>query len=325
MKNWFNRLLGGAPADGAGAAALAVAAGGAAQVDTGAEIDAAYYRWLTASSGYHAPAEVERRILDDVAILADDPGAAADLVPRVPEVIPQLLASLGDDAVSNAEMGRQASQDVVLVAELIREANSAYYRSLDPVNTVEAAIMRLGHDGLRMLLARLAFRPIIKMQSKGFARRAAPSVWNQSERCALAASLMAPGMTAGAFEAYLAGLLQNVGLVVAFRISDGICEDGRIPGSRAFGQELQALSRRLSAHIAAHWEFPAEVCDGIAHAGDPGDQPLARALALGDRIAKLRLLIDAGVLAEEDSLVTEGLDKFQRRCLTKLGNVQAEA
>lgn len=325
MKNWFNRLLGGADTDAAAAAAMAAAAAGAARVDTGAEIDAAYYRWLTASAGYHAPASVERRILDEVTVLADDPGAAAHLVPRVPEVIPQLLASLSDDAISNVEMGRQASQDVVLVAELIREANSAYYRSLDPVNTVEGAIMRLGHDGLRMLLARLAFRPIIKMQSDGFARRAAPDVWNQSERCALAASLMAPGMTAGAFEAYLAGLLQNVGLVVAFRVSDGVCEDGRIPSSRAFGEELLALSRRLSSHIAAHWDFPPEVCESIAHAGDPGELPLARALALGDRIAKLRLLIDANVLSEQDSLVTDGLDKFQRRCLAKLGNAEAEA
>lgn len=325
MKNWLNRLLGGAHGDGGGTAALAVAAAGTEHVDTRAEIDAAYYRWLTASNGYQAPAEIERRILAEVTALADDAGAAAHLVPRVPEVIPQLLASLGDDAVSHVEMARQASQDVVLVAELIREANSAYYRSLDPVSTVDAAIRRLGHDGLRMLLARLAFRPIIKMQAGGFARVAAPSVWNQSERCALAASLMAPGVTAGAFEAYLAGLLQNVGLVVAFRVADGVCEDGRIPGARAFGRELQALSRRLSSQIAAHWEFPAEVCESIAHAGDPGDQPLARALALGDRIAKLRLLIDGNVLSEQDNLVTDGLDNFQRRCLTKLGNALAEA
>jgi hypothetical protein len=36
----------------------------------------------------------------------------------------------------------------------------------------------------------------------------------------LAASLMAPGLSTGVFEAYLAGLMQNVGLVVAFRLAD---------------------------------------------------------------------------------------------------------
>jgi HD-like signal output (HDOD) protein len=321
MKNWISRLLGAEST--AGVAAAAPAGRGVVVPDTGAEIDAAYFHWLTGTAGYHAPPEVERRILDEVGAMADDAVAAAGLVPRVPEVLAQLLASLSDESVSSAAMARKASQDVVLVAELIREANSAYFHALDPVNTVEAAIMRLGQDGLRMLLARLAFRPLIKMQTQGFARRAAPQVWGQSERCALAASLMATGMSAGAFEAYLAGLMQNVGLVVAFRVSDRICPPDRVPGSRDFVMELQALSRRLSARIAAHWEFPQEVCDGIRLAGEPGDLPLARALALGDRIAKLRLLIDGAVFAEDDDLVTHGLDKFQRRCLSKLDHVDS--
>jgi hypothetical protein len=65
------------------------------------------------------------------------------------------------------------------------------------------------------------------------------------------------------------------------------------------------------------------VLDAISHAGAPDQDPLAEALALGDRIAKLRLLIDANVLAEDDDLVTEGLDNFQRRCLGKLAKLEA--
>jgi flagellar hook-associated protein 2 len=45
--------------------------------------------------------------------------------------------------------------------------------------------------------------------------------------------------------------------------------------------------------------------------------------ALGDRIAKLRLLIDAHVVDEDDAFVTDGLDNFQRRCLGKLSNVES--
>ncbi|MFL6675905.1 MAG: HDOD domain-containing protein [Massilia sp.] len=286
--------------------------------DLTAEIDAAYYRWLTASAGYNAPADTEDLILDEIRNLSASPGGAADLVPRVPEVIPQLLSSLRDEDVSASELSRQVAQDVVLVAEVIREANSAYYGPSTPVQTIEGAIMMLGQNGLRMLLARVAFRPIIKMQSDGFARRAAPRVWSQSEKCALAASLLAPGLSAGAFEAYLAGLMQNVGLVVAFRLADRVNPDGKVPGSSAFGAKLFACSRQLSAGIATHWDFPQAVAGAIAQAGDPGDSKLAQALALGDRIAKLRLLIDGGALAADDTFVTEGLDAFQRRCLGKL-------
>jgi hypothetical protein len=49
---------------------------------------------------------------------------------------------------------------------------------------------------------------------------------------------------------------------------------------------------------------------------------LAQALVLGDRIAKLRLLIDARVIGEDDALVVDGLDNFQRRCLGKLPDVE---
>jgi len=319
MKNWISRLRGGP--DNA-AATPAAAADDEQSGGVAAEIDATYYRWLTASAGYDAPADVETRILDQVRALARDPAGAAELVPRVPEVIPQLLRSLQDEA-SNAELARQVAQDVVLVAEVIREANSAYYRPMSPVKTVEAALMMLGQNGLRMLLARVAFRPIIKLQATGFTRRAAPLVWNQSEKCALAASLMAPGLTAGAFEAYLSGLMQNLGVIVGLRLADRVCEDGKVPGSSEFGLQLLDEGRKLSAAIATHWDFPQPVADAIAHAGDPGDENLAQALALGDRISKLRLLIDANVVDEDDDFVTDGLDNFQRRCLGKLSMVES--
>jgi HD-like signal output (HDOD) protein len=134
---------------------------------------------------------------------------------------------------------------------------------------------------------------------------------------------MAPGLSTGVFEAYLAGLMQNVGLVVAFRVADRICGEGKVPASSAFGARLLAVSRQLSSAIAAHWNFPPEVAEAIAQAGDPGPDHLAEALALGDRIAKLRMLVDADVLSEEDKLVTEGLDNFQRRCLGKLGKLES--
>jgi HD-like signal output (HDOD) protein len=133
---------------------------------------------------------------------------------------------------------------------------------------------------------------------------------------------MAPGLSTGVFEAYLGGLIQNLGLVVAFRLADRICVNGKVPGSSAFGVELLACSRQLSAAIAAHWQFPAKVVGAITNVDAPDGDALAEALALGDRIAKLRMLIDAGLLQEDDKLVTDGLDNFQRRCLGKLSKLE---
>ncbi|CAN7518576.1 HDOD domain-containing protein [Massilia sp. LjRoot122] len=286
-----------------------------------AAIDTLYYRWLAGPAGFDAPPDTERLILEQVSTLAQNPALAAELVPRVPELIPKLLRSLRDESVGTGELAAQVAEDVVLVAEVLREANSAYYRPATPIKTLDAAIMLIGQNGLRMLLARVAFRPLIKLHEAGFARRAAPLVWNHSEKCAVAASLMASAVAADFFESCLAGLMQDVGLVVAFRLADRVCHNGKVPASETFGVELLARSRQLSAVIARHWDFPDKVADAIAQAGGAGGSSLAQALAQGDRIAKLRLLIDAGLVSEDDALVMEGLNGYERRCLGKLSKL----
>ena len=320
---WLDKLLGADAADklkpAAGASAIAASANGPASA---AEIDTAYYRWLAGGLPPHAPLDRERRVLDELARLRDAPLAGAALVPRVPEIIPQLMRSLGDDSMNAAELSRQLSRDLVLVAEVYREANRpAYlprYHAGPPVSSIEAAIMLLGQNGMRMLLARVAFRPVISMQNGRHARRVAPAIWRQSEKCALAASLLAPRLRANPFEAYLAGLMQNIGLVVAFRLIDQVCPGDTLPHSEAFIAELFSGSRMLSARIAALWEFPESVTQAIEALGGTGGPPLAQALALGDRLAKLRLLVDGAVLQADDPVVVDGLDHAALACFEKL-------
>jgi HD-like signal output (HDOD) protein len=320
---WLDKLLGGEDAGkrqpAATPAPATVHTGGPADA---AEVDLLYYRWLAAALPPHAPLEREQRVLDELARLAAAPLAGAALVPRVPEIIPQLMRSLRDDSMNAAELSRQLSQDLVLVAEVYREANRpAYlprYHAGPPVSSIEAAIILLGQNGMRMLLARVAFRPIIGMGSGHHTRRVAPAIWRQSEKCALAASLLAPAMRANAFEAYLAGLMENIGLVVAFRLVDQLCPGDTLPHSDAFIAGLFDGARVLSARIAQLWEFPEAVTQAIEAAGRSEAPPLARALALGDRLAKLRLLVDSAVLQADDKLVVGGLDPAALACFEKL-------
>ncbi len=351
MKNWIARLFGAsseaavastvpavvASEPDAPASAIAPHPGGIGMTGVGAngpagvaathaDVDAAFYRWMTGSgSGTHrhdAAPRAETQILDELARLAATPDAGANLVPRVPAVIPQLLRSLRDDSVTGADLARQLAQDVVLVAEVIREANSPYYRPATPVKTIEGAVMLLGQNGLRMLLARVSFRPIISSQGGPFSRQVAPQIWSQSEKCALAASMLAPGLGANPFEAYLAGLMQNVGMMVAFRLIDLMVLDQALPDSDPFCASLHAQARTLSSRIGMQWDFPVTVTGAIEQAGLAGAErradPLVRSLALADRISKLRLLIDAGQLGADDPFVVDGLDEAALACLAKL-------
>jgi len=320
MKNWIGRFLGGSEKETQAAASAGATATIENDEDMANDVDATFYRWLTASSGFNARPDEEVQILDEVRSLAADPVCASGLVPRIPELVSQLLTALSDENISTAALSAQVGRDLVLVAEVIREANSAYYRPVTPIETLEGAVTMLGLNGLRMLLARIAFRPLVRVKVQGVARQVAPNVWKHSERCAFAASVMAPGLSAGVFESYLAGLMQNLGLQVAFQVADRICE-GKVPGSSEFGVALFAASRQLSSVIANHWDFPPEVVEAIEQAGEADGSHLAQALAQGDRIAKLRLLLDAEVIEEHDVLITRGLNGFQRRCLGKLADL----
>jgi len=304
MKNWLARLFGAnahpdeapsaLPSSATAGNAPAVAAPAAGPGVLPFDLDLAFYRWLSAGVA-HAGNMPEELVLDELARLARQPEAAADLVPRVPAVVPQLLRSLRDEAMSAGELARQVGQDVTLVAEVIREVNSPYYRATTRVTNIEGALMLLGQNGLRMLLARVAFRPVISAQTGRLARQAAPQLWSQSEKCAQAAALAAPALKANPFEAYLAGLMQNVGLVVALRLVDQLAGSAALPQSERFAGALLEHARTLSARIAAAWEFPPPVAAAILHAGRAEAGPLAQALDAGGRLATLRVLAEAGV------------------------------
>lgn len=288
------------------------------------EIDAAYYRWLTAAPPPRASPQREQHILDELARLAASPGGGAALVPRVPDIIPQLLRTLGSDDMNAAALARQLGADTVLVAEVYREANRpAYlprYHAGPPVDSIPAAIMLLGQNGMRMLLARVALRPLVSLQGGRLARRSAPLIWRQSEKSALAASLLAPGLGANAFEAYLAGLMENVGLVVAMRIVDRCCADEALPWSDPFIASLFQHARTLSAQIAAQWEFPDPVVETIAGAGRDDAGASAQALALGGRLGKLRMLVDAAEITADDPCLVAGASEAMLAVFARLAD-----
>lgn len=332
MKHWIARLFGAAsprrdahpgPTSPPSAPDLPEVPAALSDAEAIRALDLAFYRWLAAGGGAATPAS-EALLMDELARLARTPAQAAELVPRVPAVIPELLRSLRDDRVSSADLARKLAQDVVLVGEVIREANSSWYRPPAPVRSIDGALMLLGRDGLRMLLARVAFRPVLDLQGGPAVKRVAPRIWSQSERCALAAGILAPGFGADPFEACLAGLVKNVGLVLAFRVAEQVSKDAALPAADAAALGLLAQARRLSHGIALHWQFPETIAGAILEDEGEDATPLARSLATGDRLAALRVLVDAGALAADDPLSSAIVGTRLRPCYDRLSPGQPE-
>jgi HD-like signal output (HDOD) protein len=276
-------------------------------------VDAAWHDWLfeRAQGGGLELNGAEQQVLDALgAILAAQQSGAA-LVRRMPGLVPQLLQSLRSEAFSGSALARTISSDPVLVAAVVRLANSAQAGSGTAVASVEHAVILLGQEGLRQLITTVAFRPIVDVQSGFYTRRLAPRLWEHAERCAIAARYLALETGIDPFEAFLAGLLQNVGLLAVLRTLDQASEGEKRLASDIFLARLAADTRALSARIAREWNFPESVAQALLEQGTLRKgavvSPLGRLLKLTGYLGKVRLLAEDGVLDEADATLFAGL------------------
>jgi HD-like signal output (HDOD) protein len=253
----------------------------------------------------------EAQVLETLAGILSSQQSGAALVRRMPGLIPQLLQSLRSENFSGAALSRTISSDVVLVAAVIRLANSCYQGSGATVTSVEQAVILIGQEGLRQLITTVAFRPIIDVNAGFYVRRLAPILWEHSERCAVAARALAPKLGIEPFDAFLAALLQNVGLTVALRSMDQATKGEPLLGSGLFWAQLARDTRTLSVSIAREWNFPDSVVQALAEQGGMRKgavmSPLGRLLMLVDYLAKVETLARQGVLADGDGALFAGL------------------
>lgn len=266
------------------------------------DVDNLFFPWLLGNGPAVALDlnDAENRILRALKREADaDNAATADLVPRIPSVIPLLLRSLRDSHVSNSQLAEQVSQDAVLVAAVLKQVNSSYYRRAAQVKTIDDAIAVIGQNGLRMLVASVAFKPLFNAGLGHFTALGAPRVWELAEPQGIACRFFAQRRHADGFETFLASLLQNVGIIIALRVMDQA--GGAAPGelrSLAFHASFIHYARRLARLVGKHWEFPEQAVAAMEKDAATGNA-LAEVLRVADRTAKIRTLVKHGALRED--------------------------
>lgn len=337
MGNWVRRLLrlssGQAEADRVQTQRMAapLAATNLPPVPNGiaawclpTEIDALFFDSL--SGNLHARdagnPHAEKVVLDALERHSQSRSNSADLIPRVPTVIPHLLQSLRDENISGRELAKEITRDITLVSEVLRQANSSFYNQREPVTSIEHALLVLGKNTLRLLIAKAAFRPLIHSQSGRFTRIAAPYLWDQSDKGAFACRILAQQENVDPFTAFLAGLMQNVGMILAFRLADQTYDGAALPTAEHFRRQFLRHARRLSALTAAQWDLPPairQVLDALdtPEAGHP-NATLVQVVHAGDQLSKLRILINQGHLPDQGATLTSGLPPLALDCLQQM-------
>lgn len=248
--------------------------------------------------------EVRMRVAASISTLDTQP----ERIPRRPQLLPALMRAIGSGTASAAAIATLVQQDPTLTGNVLRVANSAYYRvSGKPLDSVERAIARLGTDGMRPIIAATLLQPVMHAQRGAFPGFA-PIAWEHSLIAATAAAEYARdrdrelGLTA-----HMVALLRGLGgIVVVQAVRDEYARRPLLVPDPRVAATLLDEAGPVAARIAAAWELPTPLLHALsvpaqAGGGGGGIDALGQALWLGRIAAAAVLLVRAGQLAVADA------------------------
>jgi HD-like signal output (HDOD) protein len=251
---------------------------------------------------------LERKVLKAMEALSASDLSSTNLVPHLLAIVRDLFSYLNNDANYAQELTRRIKQDQILLKDVIRAANTPYYRSQGAVKNLEQAVAGMGHDRLRQLVALISIKPIFNMRSGHFGPLAAPRLWAQSERCAIACDCLAKQMRVDVFTAFMAGLTSSTGLYLGARILDKVSDGTQSPHSIIFRQNFVRLGRILSVKVARRWNLSEAVINILSQQVETDDvenlDVPGSVLYAGEKLSQLRVLAETGRLRGEFSSFT---------------------
>lgn len=209
-----------------------------------------------------------RKLLDFAREVRDAIDQNAVVLPTLPDVAMRVNALVRDDHCDALEIARSIALDPAIAARVVVAANSAYSQSRAPVDTLPAAVTRLGMEYTRALVNRLALEQMFCAHSRTL-HRVATDIWLESVRVgALCEALTrSRGSTVGTDEALLAGLLHLVGCLPVIRLADEA--PGRFDNEPGIAALIRALQPEMGYYLLAEWGFPHSISDAAMAAKDP--------------------------------------------------------
>lgn len=193
---------------------------------------------------------------------------AAD-VPPLPQILLRLLQAVEDESVTIGELAGIVDKDPALAARVLMAANSAAFRRAKPVLSIEACLQTLGLRVVKSIATCLAVKRLFDEQSRNW-QVDLSGFWRHSLLTAdIARSLAVRCGYQRPDEAYLAGLLHDVGELVLFSalrdrygqlvaVSDS--EDALV------GLELEQLGtghHDVGAWLVDQWQLDAGLSDSV--------------------------------------------------------------
>jgi HD-like signal output (HDOD) protein len=280
---------------------------------------------LGASELGRRPPELDHIVAAAVAAI-DHAATQQRYSPRRPNLLPQLMHAINDEDVSRRKLAAMIARDPSLVGSLLKMANSAFYRvTSQPVETIERAIVMLGSDGLRSLMAAALMHPIFQACGAGGFPRFPEIVWEHALRSAHAAIPHAALVErADPFAAELLSLISGLAEIVLFRAATdhwATSAQRNQPDPLVIASLLDSQSAIFAWRIGADWELSEPMLAALEEqmilTSEPST-PLGRSLRFGRCAGALAVLHTNAIIDDATvrlSLPEAGLSLPHLKCM----------
>ena len=191
-------------------------------------------------------------------------------LPTLPMVAMQVLEVTERPEVNLQEVAMLVRNDQALATKILRTVNSSYYALLKPCTTIHDAMVYLGLSTVKTLVLGFGLVDGIRGDDheSAFNYRV---YWRRGLYAAIAAKETATMVkTCDPEEAFLAALMQDIGLIVLYRvfdevylqILDSVQDDHRRLPDVEMGQ-LGLDHVRVGAEVAAKWKLPEPLVQAV--------------------------------------------------------------
>jgi HD-like signal output (HDOD) protein len=198
----------------------------------------------------------------------------AHQLPSIPKLVQELLQALDDPNVDAGKIAAKLQLDQALSAKVLRLANSSFYGGTRKVSSINDAVVLLGVDALRTMVAAGGVVSAFKAP-EGFDLRA---FWRKSFMVAgLCRWLVRRGKlrSLNAETAFTAGLMHDVGSLLMHTLdAERMREvEAAVAAGAPRGDTEQMIlgytSVEIGGALARHWHFPDALCEAVVNQAAP--------------------------------------------------------
>jgi putative nucleotidyltransferase with HDIG domain len=196
---------------------------------------------------------------------ADSSDAA---MPMLPSLAADVMSLAIDPEVSIARIARVIAKDQVLATRVLKMANSASHAAMQEITTVNDAIVRMGTGPVRNVVLAVCFTS--RLQGSNVYGTQGRELMDHAIGTAYLARLVAEKLGEDADEAFMCGLLHDLGKLLLLKLSRDFIKYGAPTPS---AQEIETVYKDRHAEIGAklmrQWQLPEALEHPVRFHHDP--------------------------------------------------------